>query len=709
MISFCIFFSLFPQFVWTLTVQRLYPKNKNSPISCRRILERPSYSSITIETVPSGEDEEDEGRIVQQQLVDPGSRTLRLRDALWARQAVDDLVAAELALKLEQSSSAVDYERLREQLEKLVREVNEGAGEVALTRSDRNALRRRALEDGTELEKRARLAYEEAELLQLQKRESESDHDQDNDLSLSERFATFGKKIVDEAKRRTDALGQLFGAAFRGVDSATNRTNVYVREDGSVDWEGALQGARAATAFSRDLWRRINGIENEDDEMKSLQSSSVDNTTGTNLKNNYQEDDELRVRSTLLLNSETRINSTAMRRTRAMRDKLETSIKQVEQAAEATRAAARVLEEAPPPPQQNTLIKNPVLCIDAGTRAKLRAADAKARSKQAALVLADLDLALELACGALELEIEAYDQPEATWTRRLVAEFALLDAQVMALARDAQYSAGPALLEPELQLLQREIADFCGRVAGGCSIALKRRVWAADLAELEAKLGNARIDLLQAGDIQLRAARNFGTTLGGPTQFLFSGFNSTNIPFRGFPSLLLPGNRLSISGDKGADYQQHANDDWAQALFFLSDSTSPASRFAVALDRLRATAIRGLAFYADGTKLLANDVAFCFSLVGRAFNGETLNPRDVRVLRRTLKDLSTTIPFIIILLIPLTPLGHVVVFGAIQRFFPDFFPSCYTERRQNLVKLYSAAELDRDPLANKRRRWGSRT
>lgn len=46
----------------------------------------------------------------------------------------------------------------------------------------------------------------------------------------------------------------------------------------------------------------------------------------------------------------------------------------------------------------------------------------------------------------------------------------------------------------------------------------------------------------------------------------------------------------------------------------------------------------------------------------------------------------------IILLIPLSPIGHVLVFGAIQRFFPDFFPSCFTEQRQNLLQLYETAE-----------------
>lgn len=47
----------------------------------------------------------------------------------------------------------------------------------------------------------------------------------------------------------------------------------------------------------------------------------------------------------------------------------------------------------------------------------------------------------------------------------------------------------------------------------------------------------------------------------------------------------------------------------------------------------------------------------------------------------------------IILIIPLSPVGHVLVFGAIQRFFPDFFPSCFTEQRQNLLQLYETTEF----------------
>lgn len=60
----------------------------------------------------------------------------------------------------------------------------------------------------------------------------------------------------------------------------------------------------------------------------------------------------------------------------------------------------------------------------------------------------------------------------------------------------------------------------------------------------------------------------------------------------------------------------------------------------------------------------------------------------VQALRRTLKDMLTFVPFIIILIIPMTPLGHVLVFGFIQRYFPDFFPSQFNQRRQEMVKTY---------------------
>jgi hypothetical protein len=69
----------------------------------------------------------------------------------------------------------------------------------------------------------------------------------------------------------------------------------------------------------------------------------------------------------------------------------------------------------------------------------------------------------------------------------------------------------------------------------------------------------------------------------------------------------------------------------------------------------------------------------------KAALGGTLRPREVAALRRTARDVFSFIPFVIILIIPLTPLGHVLVFGFIQRYFPGFFPSQFTNQRQDLM------------------------
>ena len=58
---------------------------------------------------------------------------------------------------------------------------------------------------------------------------------------------------------------------------------------------------------------------------------------------------------------------------------------------------------------------------------------------------------------------------------------------------------------------------------------------------------------------------------------------------------------------------------------------------------------------------------------------------QVPALRRTARDLLTFIPFAIILIAPLTPVGHVLIFSFLQKYFPGFFPSQFTSRRQELM------------------------
>ncbi len=114
-------------------------------------------------------------------------------------------------------------------------------------------------------------------------------------------------------------------------------------------------------------------------------------------------------------------------------------------------------------------------------------------------------------------------------------------------------------------------------------------------------------------------------------------------------------------------------------------------------------------FGTRGVRLLGSDAGAAGRLFWRALLGGTLKPREVAALRRTARDLLTFIPFAIILILPLTPVGHVLIFGFIQRYFPGFFPSQFTSRRQDLMIKYeqltkqlqeaqAAAEAESDEL-----------
>ena len=145
---------------------------------------------------------------------------------------------------------------------------------------------------------------------------------------------------------------------------------------------------------------------------------------------------------------------------------------------------------------------------------------------------------------------------------------------------------------------------------------------------------------------------------------------------------------LQVLVDQVVDFKRRLGIDYyVQGVNFNLDSIR------TWFNELGETTKEGLTFYAKGLRLLYNDLKYAFSLFSKAITGYTLKPREVRTLRRTFKDVLTFIPFIIILIIPLTPVGHVFVFGAIQRFFPDFFPTCFTERRQNLLQLFEQSEF----------------
>jgi len=106
----------------------------------------------------------------------------------------------------------------------------------------------------------------------------------------------------------------------------------------------------------------------------------------------------------------------------------------------------------------------------------------------------------------------------------------------------------------------------------------------------------------------------------------------------------------------------------------------------------------GIKFFARGLQLLGGDLWYATKLFERATRGHVLTAREVRTLRRTFKDMFTVIPMTIILILPISPVGHVLVFGFIQKYFPNFFPSTFNENRQANLERYETIKtlVDRE-------------
>jgi hypothetical protein len=116
---------------------------------------------------------------------------------------------------------------------------------------------------------------------------------------------------------------------------------------------------------------------------------------------------------------------------------------------------------------------------------------------------------------------------------------------------------------------------------------------------------------------------------------------------------------------------------------------------------------RGLSFCVGGSRLMSQDLTHAMKLVMKmGFLNYTLEPTEVQVCTRAVKDLIVLIPFVIVAIIPLSPPGHVLVFSLIMKVWPDFFPSPFTQRRQNVMRIYDEIK----PASERRRRkaWMSR-
>ncbi|KAL0347013.1 UNVERIFIED_CONTAM: hypothetical protein Scaly_1717300 [Sesamum calycinum] len=100
------------------------------------------------------------------------------------------------------------------------------------------------------------------------------------------------------------------------------------------------------------------------------------------------------------------------------------------------------------------------------------------------------------------------------------------------------------------------------------------------------------------------------------------------------------------------------------------------------LDKLKKTSTDVL----QGTQLLAIDTAAALGLLRRVLIGDELTEKEKQALRRTLTDLASVVPIGILMLLPVTAVGHAAMLAAIQRYMPSLIPSTYGPERLYLLR-----------------------
>ncbi|CAN1190176.1 Mitochondrial distribution and morphology protein 38 [Linum perenne] len=87
-----------------------------------------------------------------------------------------------------------------------------------------------------------------------------------------------------------------------------------------------------------------------------------------------------------------------------------------------------------------------------------------------------------------------------------------------------------------------------------------------------------------------------------------------------------------------------------------------------------------------GTQLLVDDIMGALDLIGKQFRGQKISKREKKRLERTMKDVASLVPITILMLIPVSAVGHAAMLTAIQRYAPSLIPSPYSCDRLDMVK-----------------------
>ncbi|XP_022843036.1 uncharacterized protein LOC111366519 isoform X2 [Olea europaea var. sylvestris] len=87
-----------------------------------------------------------------------------------------------------------------------------------------------------------------------------------------------------------------------------------------------------------------------------------------------------------------------------------------------------------------------------------------------------------------------------------------------------------------------------------------------------------------------------------------------------------------------------------------------------------------------GTQILFVDIKYTLRLFTKQLCGYKVTKREKKKIQTTLADIATLIPVTILMLLPVSAVGHAAMLAAIKRYVPSLIPSPYSSERLALMK-----------------------
>ncbi|KAG5177913.1 hypothetical protein JKP88DRAFT_331106 [Tribonema minus] len=225
-------------------------------------------------------------------------RGQKLRALNWVKQVRNDLTSAEFALQLDQGLSgaesrgaggkvpglrrkwrSIDYDSIAVRLESNLRLINEGRVrslglDKAVTEEELAELQARLVKTMSDVSaaivKQDQVDDEERGLRKEKFKQEQALHADTAPVEATNFAVTAPAKVAPPNGSSAQLVNgaSAADAPQKGGAKLTPEFGLFVRDDGTVDWDGAIQSGREVARFGKELWERINGQDPVEEELK---------------------------------------------------------------------------------------------------------------------------------------------------------------------------------------------------------------------------------------------------------------------------------------------------------------------------------------------------------------------------------------------------------------------------------------------------------